>query len=241
MLILTGSLDPSLEELAGIAHDDGLFIHATNPGNTAGLLALRSHTCHAAPLSLPARSMLSQYQPFIKFLEVGNLAFIHIATVELGIASSEGLGIRDLTSARFINTRRESPARVVLDSLLAAEGIDPSSINGYLQEVHGAPAVAAAIRNGFADAGMCTSSIAGAAGLQFVPVASEDYELTVCREMLEDSRIRTLVALIQSPAYRAILARLGGYDTSLTGMIRGLNGENTLIPFSPGSLPAGYL
>ncbi|NLD57984.1 MAG: molybdopterin biosynthesis protein, partial [Methanomicrobiales archaeon] len=30
-LIFTGSLDPALEELAGLAHDSGLFIHATNP------------------------------------------------------------------------------------------------------------------------------------------------------------------------------------------------------------------
>ena len=150
-----------------------------------------------------------------------------------------GWGLKDLTRVRFINTRKESPAREVLDALLAAEGIDPSQVNGYLQEVHGPPAVAAAIRNGFADAGMCTSSIARANGLRFVPVAHEDYELAIRREMLEDSRIRTLVSLIQSPGYRAILAKTGGYDVSLTGTIRGLNGENTLTPCSPGSLPPG--
>jgi putative molybdopterin biosynthesis protein len=240
-LILTGSLDPTLEELASLAHDEGLYIHATNPGNTAALLALRSNTCHAAPLSLPAQSLLTSYQPFIKFLEEADLAFIHIATVEMGIVSCDGLGLKDITRCRFINTRRESPARMVLDALLAAEGIDPSQVNGYLQEVHGPPAVAAAVRNGFADAGMCTSSIASAAGLRFVPVAHEDYELAVRREMLKDPRIRTLVSLIQSPGYRAILAKTGGYDVSLTGTIRGLNGENILIPFSPGSLPAGYI
>jgi len=240
-LFLTGSLDPSLEELANIAHDKGLYIHASNPGNTGALFALRNNTCHAAPLSLPARSMLTSYQPVIKFLEAGDLAFVHIATTELGIASCNGLGLKDLTHARFINTKRESTARVVLDSLLAAEGIDPSQVNGYLQEVHGPPAVAAAVRNGFADAGMCTSSIASASGLRFVPVAHEDYELAVRREMLEDPRIRTLVSLIQSPAYRAILVKIGGYDVSLTGTIRGLNGENIFTPFSPGSLPAGYI
>jgi len=64
--------------------------------------------------------------------------------------------------------------------------------------------------------------------------------LAIRREMLEDPRIRTLVSLIQSPRYRAILAKTGGYDTSLTGIVRGLNGENILTPLSPGSLPAGY-
>jgi putative molybdopterin biosynthesis protein len=124
---------------------------------------------------------------------------------------------------------------------MAADGIDPSQVNGYLQEVHGPQAVAFAIRNGFADAGMCTSSVARANGLRFVPLAHEDYELAIRREMLEDSRIRMLVSLIQSPEYRAVLAKTGGYDVSLTGTIRGLNGENTLIPCSPGSLPAGYI
>jgi putative molybdopterin biosynthesis protein len=240
-LILTGSLDPSLEELALLAHDEGLFIHASNPGNIGALLALRSNTCHAAPMSLPGRSLLTSYQPFIKNLEAGDLAFIHIATIELGIASSEGLGLKDLTRTRFINTQRESSARVVLDALLAAEDIDPSQVNGYLQEVHGPPAVAAAIRNGFADAGMCTSSVASAVGLRFVSVAHEDYELAIRREMLKDPRIRTLVSLIQSPVYRAILAKTGGYDVSLTGTIRGLNSEDILTPFSPGSLPVGYM
>jgi putative molybdopterin biosynthesis protein len=88
---------------------------------------------------------------------------------------------------------------------------------------------------------MCTSSVAQANGLRFVPLAHEDYELAIRREMLDDSRIRILVSLIQSPEYRAVLARTGGYDISLTGTIRGLNSENTLTPCSPGNLPAGYI
>lgn len=237
-LILTGSLDPSLEELAHLVHNEGLYIHASNPGNTGALLALRRNTCHAAPLSLPARSLLSTCQPLIKHLPKEDIVFVHIATIEQGIASRDGLGLDDLTRVRFINTQRDSPSRVVLDSLLVSEGIDPSKVNGYLQEVHGPPAVAAAIRNGFADAGMCTSSIARAGGLRFVPVAHEDYELAIRREMLEDSRIRTLIAHIQSSRYRTILEQTGGYDVSQTGTLRGLNGENTLVPFSLECLPA---
>lgn len=240
-IFFTGTLDPALEELAGLAHDKGLFIHATNPGNTEGFLALGSNTCHAAPLVLPAQSLPNSYPPLMKPLESDDLAFIHIATVEMGIASRDGMNVSDLTRARFINTRRDTPARMILDNLLVSRGIDPAAVNGYLQEVHGPPAVAVAIRNGFADAGMCTSSIACASGLRFVPVAHQDYELAVRREMLTDPRIETLLTLIRSPAYRAILERIGGYDVSLTGIIRGLSGENALVPFSPGTLPSGYI
>ena len=227
-LFFTGTLDPALEELANCAHDKGLFIHATNPGNTAGFLALGSNTCHAAPLVLPAQSLPNSYPPLMKPLEADDLAFIHIATIEMGIASSDGLDIADLTRARFINTRRETPARVVLDTLLAAEGINPSQVNGYLHEVHGPPAVAAAIRNGFADAGMCTSSIASANGLRFISVAHENYELAVRRKMLSDPRIGMLLALIQSPAYQESLKKIGGYSTARTGMIRCLSPDLTL-------------
>jgi len=227
-LILTGSLDPALEELAGLAHDDGLFIHATNPGNTSGILALGNKTCHAAPLVLPAGSMLASYQPIQQFPDTGDLVFIHIATIELGIASRDGLGMKDLTRIRFINTRKESPSRAVLDTLIAAEGIDPVKINGYLQEVHGPQAVAASIQTGFADAGVCTSGIASAAGLRFIPVAHEDYELVLRREMLTDPRIVTLLAVIRSPAYHVLLEKTGGYDTGKTGIIRELSAEGML-------------
>jgi putative molybdopterin biosynthesis protein len=237
-LILTGSLDPALEELAGLAHDQGLFIHATNPGNMSGILALGSNSCHAAPLVLPAHSLITSYQPLMRFHEAADLAFIHIARIELGIASRDGLGIPDLTHARFINTRKETPSRTVLDTLLVTEGIDPSQVSGYPQEVHGPPAVAVAIRNGFADAGICTSSIASTNGLRFVPVAHEDYELVVRREMLSDSRIRTLISLIRSPEFRTLLEKTGGYDVELTGTIRRLDTQKMLKPLEPGGFPA---
>ncbi|OPX62322.1 molybdopterin biosynthesis protein [Methanoregula sp. PtaB.Bin085] len=240
-LIFTGTLDPALEDLVNRAHDEGLFIHATNPGNIPGLLALGSNSCHAAPLVLPSRSLLTSYQPLTQFSGAGDLAFIHIASVELGIASINGLETKDLTRVRFINTRKETPSRTVLDALLAIEGIHPSQVNGYLQEVHGPPAVAVAIRNGFADAGICTSSIASANSLRFMPVAHEDYELVVRKEMLADSRFKTLVALIRSTGYRAALEKTGGYDLTLTGTIRGMNGSGTLTPFEPGCLPAGFI
>ena len=239
-LFLTGTLDPALEELVGLAHDKGLFVYATNPGNTAGFLALGSNTCHAAPLILPAQSLPDRYQPLMKYLK-DDVVFINIATIDMGIASVEGLGVSDLTNARFINTRRESPSRMVLDTLLAAEGIDPSQVNGYLQEVHGPPAVAAAVRNGFADAGMCTSGIASANGLRFVPVAREDYELAVRREMLADPRMGMLLELIRSPAYQNLLSGSGGYSTTRTGTIRCLSPDFTLIectlPVNPSNLP----
>jgi putative molybdopterin biosynthesis protein len=230
-LILTGSLDPAIEELANLVHDEGLFIHASNVGNIGALLGLKRNACHAAPMDLPALSLLPESRFLMQHLPAQDIAFIHIATIEQGIASHDGLVFEDLFKVRFINTRKDAPTRMVFDALLSSRGIEPSQIDGYLHEVNGPQAVAAAIRNGFADAGVCTSSVAETYGLQFVPIANEDYELAMKREMLDDPRIFTLISLIKSPAYKTMLEKTGGYDSSQTGMIRSLSENNTLEEF----------
>jgi len=238
-LIFSGSLDPAIEELANLVHDEGLFIHASNVGNIGALLALKRNACHAAPMDLPALSLLPECRFLMQHLPAQDVAFVHIATIEQGIASRNGLVLEDLFKVRFINTRKGTPTRLVFDALLSSQGIEPSRIDGYLHEVNGPQAVAAAIRNGFADAGVCTSSVAEAYGLQFVPIANEDYELAVKREMLNDSRICTLISLIRSPTYKSLLEKTGGYDIMQTGMIRSLSENNTLEEFHMSILPAG--
>jgi putative molybdopterin biosynthesis protein len=238
-LILSGSLDPAIEELANLVHNEGLFIHASNVGNMGALLALKRNACHAAPMDLPALSLLPESRFLMQHLQAQDIAFIHIATIEQGIASRDGLVFEDLFKVRFINTRKGTPTRIVFDALLSSRGIEPSRIDGYLHEVNGPQAVAAAIRNGFADAGVCTSSVAETYDLQFVPIANEDYELAVKREMLDDPRICTLISLIKSPAYKTILEKTGGYDCSQTGVCRCLSENNTLEEFHLAPLPAG--
>ncbi|MGD0079640.1 MAG: molybdopterin biosynthesis protein [Methanoregula sp.] len=240
-LFFPGSIDPALEELAAIAHDEGLFIHASNVGNDGGFFALRRHACHAAPVSLPIASPLfSTGDPFMQHRPSRDLAFVHIAKIEQGIASRDGIAFDDLPGVRFINTRKDSSSRQVFDALLRMRDIPAARINGYLQEVYGPQAVATAIRNGFADAGMCTSGIAGKYGLRFVPLAYENYELAVQQEMLEDPRICTIIGLIRSPSYQAVLKRIGGYDVSHAGIIRGMADDSTLTELSPTAPPAGY-
>jgi putative molybdopterin biosynthesis protein len=235
-LILTGTLNPALEELANLVHDEGLFIHASNTGNIAGLLALSKRTCHAAVLSLPADTLLPAYRPLARHLSAQEVFFVHIATISHGIASRDGLGYEDLTKVRFINTKSESPGRIVLDALLSSRDIDVSRVNGYQSEVSGPAAVALAVRGGSADAGICTAGIAEAYGLKFVPLAPEDYELVILRDMLSDPRLMALVALIRSPAYRALLEKTGEYLTDRTGILRCLSESSVLAECPDGTV-----
>jgi putative molybdopterin biosynthesis protein len=81
-------------------------------------------------------------------------------------------------------------------------------------------AVALAVKSGEADAGMCVYSAAKALGLPFVPVASERYELAFRTGHAGDPRLTALIGAVRSPAFRTILDRLGGYETTETGTLR---------------------
>lgn len=227
-IILNGTLDPSLEELANLVHGRGLFVHGSNTGNIRALVALRNRSCHAISLSLPAVPFLPENAILSQNLPEDGIVIVHIAAIEQGIASHDLISLDDLTKIRWINTRKDSAMRMIFDNLLHARGIEPGRIDGYQHEVGGAPAVAAAVRNGFADAGMCSSGIAGAHGLRFLPVASEHFELAFHHDMLGDPKIAALVSAIRSTEFRSILESTGSYGTEMTGRVRLLMSDNTL-------------
>lgn len=235
-IILNGTLDPSLEELANLIHGQGLFIHGSNTGNISALRSLKHRSCHAISLSLPAVPFLTENTVLRQHIPQDGLVLVNIAAIEQGIASHDIISLDDLTRVRWINTRKDSAMRMIFDNLLRSRGIGPGQIDGYQHEVGGAPAVAAAVRNGFADAGMCSSGIAEANGLRFLPVASEHFELAFHHDMLGDPKINALVSAITSPEFRNILKRTAGYRTDMTGRMRLLRNDSTLTDLALNSL-----
>ena len=224
-LLLVGAMDPALGELANLAHAGGLFLSASGAGNLGGLLALRRGCCHAAPLGIPSPGLLPRCGFPGRNLPAEGFAFLHIASIPLGIASREGLALEQLAGMRLISTKRDSPSRLVLDALLVSRGIQPSGINGY--EAAGPREAAAAVRAGLADATLCRAEIALSTGLSFRPVASEEFGLTIRTDMLEDPKIVSLEGLVNSPEMRERLGRLDGYDTARTGEIYRLPSPGT--------------
>jgi len=228
-VIMSGTLDPALDELANLVHDRGLFVHASSTGNIGALTSLKRRSCHAASLSLPALPAISECRFLMQHLPATGLVLVHIADVEQGIVSADGITADELQGVRWINTRKDTPTRMVFDALLRDRGIDPAGISGYHDEASGPQAVASAVRNGFADAGMSTPGIAAANGLRFVPVAQERFELAFHRDMLGDPRVRTLVSVAGSSEYRCILEKIGGYGTGQTGEIRLLAEDGNIL------------
>ena len=234
-LLLAGSPEPALDELADLARGRGIFLRTSGVGNMGGLLALRRGSCHAAPLSLPPLPLLPACPSLLRYLPPDGLVFVHIATVGQGIASREELALGDLAGMRYIPTNRDSPTSLIVDIMLGSRGIEPFRIDRGPGQLTSPRAAVAAIRAGLADATICTPRVAEAAGLCFLPVVWEDYELALMRGMLGDPRLRDLVALLGSPEFRQRLDSSGGYDTSQTGRTRSITlpGSGIDIPEEP--------
>jgi putative molybdopterin biosynthesis protein len=239
-ILLTGVVDPALEELGAIASGHGIFLHAAATGNAGAILALRRGSCHAAPMSIPVSPFLGECRVIMPHLTSLDLAFVHIATLQQGIASREAVPPERLSSVRCVTTRKDSAERIILDALLASQGTGPSGVAGDGNEVANSAAVAAAVFHGHADAGICSQGAAAACGLRFVPVAQERYELVVCREMLGDPRIAALLSLVNSDEYRHVLERRGMYDTAQTGTIRRGSPDNPETIAMPRSNLPGF-
>lgn len=223
-VLITGSHDPALDHLADLVRPRGVDIHSTHLGSMGGVIALKKEECHAAPMHLLAPDGTYNTYYLERYMPGADLLLLCVAKRQQGVISRDGLGFDDLPGRTFINRQRGSGTRMLLDHCLAKRGIDPASIPGYGREVTTHLAVALAVRTGEADAGMGVYSAAKALGLQFVPVATERYELVMHRALLDDPRIAALVETVSSEAFKQVLRDLGGYETDETGVLRELQG-----------------
>lgn len=108
--------------------------------------------------------------------------------------------IEDLTNKkiRFINRQIGSGTRLLLDTLLMEEGIDPSEVNGYIHQEFTHSAVANAILAGKADVGIGVKNVAIENGLGFVPLKDEIFFIAMHQEMRAQAEATKLIRKIRS-------------------------------------------
>lgn len=111
-------------------------------------------------------------------------------------------------------------AQMLLDVLLKHHGaklkdlhrLDPPCLTG--------PDLAARIRAGDADCGIATRAAAKAAGLDFMPLLWENFDLVMRQRSYFKPALQALVAFISQPALQHRANDLTGYDTAPAGKIR---------------------
>ena len=78
-------------------------------------------------------------------------------------------------------------------------------------------AVAAYVASGMADVGLGVQTAAQRFGLHFIPLLRERYFFALATDGLDHGELQPVLAVLRSPAFKARVAALSGYDASATG------------------------
>lgn len=121
------------------------------------------------------------------------------------------ISIKDLPrpKIRFINRQKGSGTRLLLDTILAKEGMLARGIKGYENEEFTHSAIATAILAKKADVGMGVKSIALENGLDFIQLKDEIFFLAMNEELSVNADLAKLIRKIRvlsgaSPGYKSI-------------------------------------
>lgn len=106
---------------------------------------------------------------------------------------------------RWVGRELGSGARKCQDELLQDRPLPRRSATDHR-------GVAEAIRCGWADVGVCVRLVSEEAGLNFIKVRDEAYDLCFPTELEHDPRIRALLRVVRSSRFRKCLSDLPGYD-----------------------------
>ena len=208
-------------------HHPELKIAVSNVGSLGGLLALQRGETHIAGAHLlDPETGVYNIPDIKKTIPQTPLIMVHLAHREQGLLVRRGnpksiTGLKDLLGhgIRFVNRQPGSGTRVLLDYELGRLGMDAASIAGYEREAFTHMAVGVAVASDLADAGLGVRAVAHALNLDFVTVASEEYDLLFMRSFFESENGARLVAIMRSEAFKQAVAALGGYDPRDAGQV----------------------
>ncbi len=105
---------------------------------------------------------------------------------------------------------------------LADEGCTGQRLTGPSAAGHAD--VARLVGCGAADVGVAIESVALAAGLDFVPLAEERFDLVVPASLAATPPVARLIDVLDDPGFRTEMSHVPGYDSGLSGHVTTLDG-----------------
>lgn len=229
-LRFAGSHDPAVAWLAGQFAEiaPGYSLQIRFCGSLAGLIALAEGKADLAGSHLWDHEHQTYNEAFVRRLFPGqSMALITVAHRRMGLVLPPGnprriQSLEDLAQpgVRFVNRQPGSGTRVWLDTALLESGLRSEQIDGYTDEKSTHTAVAQAVAEGQAGAGLGLETAALSFGLDFVPLTSERYDLVLPRRSLQHAAVQGLSSWLHRPANRKLIERMGGYETHASGETR---------------------
>ncbi len=142
----------------------------------------------------------------------------------LVLASGNPLKIRTLADLkkrklRVIGRQSGAGSQRLFAHLLQRQSIDRDSLLWVARAASAETDLAAAIRDGRADAGVAIEAAARAHGLAFIPLATERLDLVVGRRDYFEPSVQALLAFARWGEFAAQAMAMGGYDVTATGRV----------------------
>jgi putative molybdopterin biosynthesis protein len=231
---ILGSHDFSLDVMRDIIKKTrpDMDLISTHIGSLSGVIALQKGVVDLCTTHILDEKEKVYNIPVVKkYLGTRPALLINVAKRIQGLVVAKGnpkgvKGIPDLSRVdiRFVNRQVGSGTRILLDTMLAEQGIDRASIRGYDREEFTHAAVGVLVKDGITDVGLAIYPIARLFGLDFLPLVEEEYDLLVAREFTEESKFSVVMEAITSSEFARRLQEFGGYNTDQTGKTKYVNG-----------------
>jgi excisionase family DNA binding protein len=225
--IVGGSHDPLLE---WALRDSGSGLAMLAEGSEAGLArfckgevigaAMHLHSIDRPDVDANVLAIRSQ-------VGLQDSVLIAFASREQGllVRSDDLLGLQSLeqvvrTRARIAFRPRGAGAQLLLLSLLKQSGRSPDELVRAEPDCPTGPDIAQAIRAGRADCGIATRAVASGAGLGFVPLVWERFDLLLRQRDYFRDPMQRVIRFVGSAAMQVRAREMGGYDLTSAGAVR---------------------
>ena len=226
-LVVIGSHDPLLDELANMLHTDDrkLYMSSSHVGSMGGIMAMRRGESHAAGCHLLDTETGEYNLAFMrKYFPDHSVHLIRCVGRQQGLMLAKGNPLKiekfeniARDNVRYVNRQKGSGTRILTDYLCKTNGVNEKTIYGYEREELTHTSVAAQIASGSADAGMGIYSAAQLYGLDFLPICIEEYDLIIPDHAWNTPMVRQLIETMKSEKFREKILSMGGYTLERPG------------------------
>jgi putative molybdopterin biosynthesis protein len=220
-VVFSGSHDLAIEALARQLQEH-LNLMVLPVGSLDGLVTLRQGLCHLSGCHLLDGS--GEYNlPFIRHLFPDRpMLVVTLAYREQGLMFFPGnpkqfRSLSDLVrpGTVFVNRQKGSGTRLWFDNEMRRLGIPTGNIRGYNREVRLHTECARLVQNGEADAAVGLRAAASQAGLDFIPLFQERYDIVIPQEQV--GMLHPIIDTLQTGKFRHTIENLPGYDMAHAG------------------------
>jgi excisionase family DNA binding protein len=228
--IVGGSHDPLLE---WALRESGCGLASLAEGSETGLRRLSRREVMAAAIHMHrtegnddgANAAAVAHAPGLH-----DVVMIAFARREQGLLVAPGnpLKLTDIASvaarkARMAQRPLGAGAQLLLLALLSRAGLPSDALAAVKPPCPTGPDIAQAVQSGRADCGIATRGVARAAGLDFVPLTWERFDLVLRQRDYFMPGPQALFGFIRQKAFSERATELGGYDVAERGLVCHVN------------------